>query len=106
MNRDRLTSPIIMPIYDEKGNTQILTFGDVDDKLNGRRVINELYRTDDNISKLSVVHIDEIVEVSEESTPYFTDENSHNWLEKTDGFTEAQTSSTLKTEIFIILLLT
>jgi len=62
-------NPVIMPVFDEKGHEQVLTFAKKNDRIskngNSNRVINELYKTNDNISKLSVIHIDEIVEISE-----------------------------------------
>ena len=38
--------------------------------------------TKDNISKLAVVHIDEIVEVSEENNPYYSGQDGHGWLDE------------------------
>ncbi len=70
-------STFIMPIQDENGNTQQLEFARINDKIktkggHPRKVLSELYETSDNLSKLSVVHIDEIIDVSEENTPYYT----------------------------------
>ncbi len=80
-------NPVIMPIKDENGNTTLLQFANPNERVskNGglkHKVLNELSATNDNISKLAVVHIDEIVSVSNESSPYHTDENTHDWLDK------------------------
>ncbi len=80
-------TPVIMPIADENGKPQQLVFANKSDVVskNGgssHKALGELYNTSDNISKLSVVHIDEIVEVSEENNPYYTSENSHGWFDK------------------------
>lgn len=81
------TNPFILPIVDESGQTTLLQFASPDDRVrkNGgseHRVLDELSTTSDNISKLAVVHIDEIVSVSEENAPYYTPENSHGWMDK------------------------
>ena len=80
-------NPFIMSIFDEKGNVQKLQFASTKDRVtkNGKsnhKVLDELSRTNDNLSKLSVIHIDEIASVSEENSPYFTDENNHQWLDE------------------------
>ena len=79
-------TPIIMPVVDENGNMQNLEFAKTKERVskNGggqHPVIGELYSTKDNISKLSAIHIDEIVEVSEESVPYHTGPDGHGWLD-------------------------
>ena len=79
--------PFILPIVDESGNTTILQFANPHDRVtkdgkSGHKVIDKLSISSDNISKLAVIHIDEIVSVSEESFPYFTTENNHQWLDK------------------------
>lgn len=79
--------PFIMPVIDENGDIQQLQFASTKDRVkkdDGRehKVLNKLSSTNDNISKLAVIHIDEIVEVSEEGQPYHTDENTHKWLDK------------------------
>lgn len=86
-------STVIMPVEDENGNWQNLEFARISDRLetkqgNSRKVLSELYRTKDNISKLSAVHIDEVVDVSEESVPYHTVQDAihnHGWIDK-NGF--------------------
>ncbi|MBO5319477.1 MAG: hypothetical protein J6B01_06705 [Ruminococcus sp.] len=87
INKRSSKDPFIMPIVDENGNTTILQFANPKDRVrkNGgsdHNVLNELSSTSDNISKLAVVHIDEIVSVSEENSPYYTNENNHQWLDK------------------------
>lgn len=77
-----INNPVIMPIFDESGNKQVLAFAKINDRVRNNRVINELYRTSDNISKISVIHIDEIAEVSKENNPYYSKTNSHEWLDK------------------------
>ena len=78
---------LIMPIFDENGNEQMLEFARKNERVSKNKshshlVLSELYETNDNISKLSVIHIDEIVEVSEAKSPYYSKENSHGWLDK------------------------
>lgn len=80
-------NPVIMPIIDEEGQEQNLVFAKTSDRTSKNdgsehRVLDELIRTKDNISKLSVIHIDEIIEVSEENNPYYSSENLHGWLDK------------------------
>ncbi len=80
-------NPFILPVIDENGNVQQLQFAKIKDRVtkNGKsnhKVLDELSRTSDNISKLSVIHIDEIIEVSEENNPYFTTEHKHQWLDE------------------------
>ncbi len=77
----------IMPVEDENGNMQMLEFAGPNEKMktvgeNNRDVLSELYRTDDNISKLAVIHIDEIVDVSEKNNPYYTDSTKNQWLDE------------------------
>ena len=46
--------------------------------------IDELTRTSDNISKLSTAHIDEVLEVSTEKSPYYSIQDAvanHGWLD-------------------------
>lgn len=79
-------SPFIMPIIDEKGNVQQLQFARSNETVKKQghsrhHVLDELAMTNDNISKLSVIHIDEIIEISEENNPYYTSENTHGWLD-------------------------
>ncbi len=80
------TSPFIMTVQDENGNSQTVQFADKLDRVkkdgNIHRVLPELYVTSDNISKLAVIHIDEIAEISAESNPYYTGESSHGWLDE------------------------
>ncbi len=85
-NRSK-NDPFIMTILDENGDEQKLVFAKKSDKVSksGKSphpVLKELTSTSDNISKLAVVHIDEIVEVSEENNPYYTDNNEHGWLDE------------------------
>jgi hypothetical protein len=87
VNRRASTNPLIMPIVDENGNTTLLQFASPKETVrkNGgskHNVLDELSRTSDNISKLAVIHIDEIVSVSEENSPYFTQGNEHGWMDK------------------------
>ena len=50
---------------------------------NYKKVQSKLYTTSENISKLSVIHIDEIVEVSKENSPYYTQgEKKYQWLDE------------------------
>ena len=79
--------PLIMPIVDENGNTTLLQFANPNDRVtkdgkSEHKVIDKLSSGSDNISKLAVIHIDEIVSVSDENSPYFTAENNHQWLDK------------------------
>ena len=81
------TDPFILPIVDEKGNTTLLQFANPNDRVtkdgaSNHKVLDKLSSSSDNISKLAVVHIDEIVSVSEENSPYYTSENNHQWLDK------------------------
>ena len=76
----------IMPVIDENGQSQMLEFAKKSDWTvkngnNPHAVLSELYGTNDNISKLSVIHIDEIIDVSEEGTPYYSQSNNHGWLD-------------------------
>ena len=88
VNERAENNPFILPITDESGNTTLLQFASPKDRVkkdgsaNPHKVLNELSSTSDNISKLAVVHIDEIVSVSEENSPYYTNENNHQWLDK------------------------
>lgn len=80
-------NPFILPIVDEKGNVQQLQFAKVNERVkkdntNSHRVINKLSSSKDNISKLTVVHIDEVISVSEEANPYYSEEHSHQWLDE------------------------
>ncbi len=79
-------STFIMPVADENGNIQMLEFAKPNERVgkNGGKqhpVLGELYMTKDNISKLSAIHIDEIVEVSESDMPYHTSPDGHSWLD-------------------------
>lgn len=79
-------STFIMPVTDENGNMQMLEFAKQNERVSKHSgkpsiVINELFSTPDNISKLSVVHIDEIIEISQEKIPYHTKPDNHNWLD-------------------------
>ena len=81
------TDPFILPIVDENGNTTILQFAKKSDRVektgkSQHRVLDELTTTSDNISKLAVIHIDEIVSVSEENNPYYSSDNDHGWMDK------------------------
>lgn len=87
VNERANTDPFILPIVDENGNTTVLQFASTKDraKKDGgaeHRALDKLSSTSDNISKLAVIHIDEIVSVSEENSPYYTNENSHGWLDQ------------------------
>ena len=67
-----------------RGNTQfLLTVTEKSHKradriLQGQRAAPST----DNISKLAVIHNDEIISVSEENNPYYTTGNEHQWLDK------------------------
>lgn len=82
------TQPFILPVTDENGNKQMLEFAKPNDRIktksgNTKRVLDKLHTSNDNISKLSVVHVDEIVSISDESNPYYTKgEQRHQWLDK------------------------
>ena len=83
-------SPIIMSVFDENGNEAIIQFAKKTDRIskNGgakHKALSELYATNDNISKLSVIHIDEIIEVSEENNPYYSNNNEHGYFDR-DGW--------------------
>lgn len=87
VNKRASTEPFILPIVDESGNTTLLRFASPDDRVKKdggarHRVLDKLSSTPDNISKLAVIHIDEIVSVSEENSPYYTNENNHQWLDE------------------------
>ncbi len=87
VNNRALENPVIFPIVDEKGKKQLLTFAKSSDTMytangNRRKVNSELYETNDNISKLAVVHIDEVVEVSEEGNPYYSNPEKNQWIDK------------------------
>lgn len=80
-------NPFIMPVMDESGNVQQLQFANKKDRVtradgSNHKVLDKLSRSKDNISKLAVIHIDEIVEISEEGSPYHTTENNHQWLDE------------------------
>ena len=80
-------NPFILPIFDENGNETMLQFASPTERVSkdgksNHKVIDELSSTSDNISKLAVIHIDEVVSVSEENDPYYTQENKHKWLDK------------------------
>lgn len=81
------TNPFILPVLDENGNVQQLQFADSKDRVTksggaNHNVLNELSTGSDNVSKLAVVHIDEIVEVSDADKPYYTSSNGHQWLDQ------------------------
>lgn len=87
VNNRALENPVIFPIVDEKGKKQLLTFAKSSDMMyttngNRRKVNSKLYETNDNISKLAVVHIDEVVEVSEEGNPYYSNPEKNQWIDK------------------------
>ena len=76
-----------MQIADENGHSQDLVFAKKSDRVkkNGgseHSALTELYKTTDNLSKLSAIHIDEIIEVSKENNPYYSSENSHGSFDK------------------------
>lgn len=80
-------SPLIMPVVDENGNTQNLEFAKPEERAsknggNSHPVLGELYSTKDNISKLATIHVDEVVEVSSEDSPYHTAPDGHGWLDE------------------------
>ena len=77
-----INNPFIMPVKDENDNVQKLQFARENERTNNHKVNDELSFTSDNISKLAVIHIDEIIEVSEENNPYYTEENTHGKLDK------------------------
>ena len=83
-------NPLILPVEDENGNVQQIQFADKKDRVTKKgkanhKVLSELYSTKDNISKLAVIHIDEILEISEKSNPYYTEAtemDNHQWLDE------------------------
>lgn len=80
-------NPFIMQIADENGQLQNLVFAKKSDRVkkdggSEHSALTELYKTTDNLSKLSAIHIDEIIEVSEENNPYYSSENSHGSFDK------------------------
>ena len=97
---------IVEPFVDEKGNVQQLQFAKVNerakkDNTNSHRVINKLSSSKDNISMLTVVHIDEVISVSEEANPYYSEEQSHQrldehgWLHRTANVINARNGKVL-----------
>lgn len=79
--------PAILPIVDENGETTVLEFAKPDERVTktdhtNHRVLNKFLKNNDNISKLAVIHIDEIVSVSEENSPYYTNEHNHQWMDE------------------------
>ena len=81
------TDPFVLPVVDENGNVQQLQFANTQDRVtkNGQsnhKVLDKLSSGSDNISKLAVIHIDEIVDVSDADVPYYTTDNSHQWLDQ------------------------
>lgn len=87
VNERAENDPFILPIVDESGNTTLLEFAKTTDRVtkdgaSNHKVLDKLSSSSDNISKLAVIHIDEIVSVSEENSPYYTNENNHQWLDK------------------------
>ena len=80
-------NPLIMPIVDENGSIQQVQFARINDRVAkdghaSHSVISELTSTPDNISKLAVLHIDEVLDVSEEGNPYYSNEHNHQWLDQ------------------------
>ena len=80
-------NPFIMTVLDENGAEQKIVFARTSDRVSkdggaSHPVLGELLNTKDNISKLSVIHIDEIMEVSEENNPYYTGDSNHGWLDE------------------------
>lgn len=45
-------------------------------------MLQNLSNSNDNLTKLAAIHIDEIIEVSEENNPYYSFENTHDWFDK------------------------
>ncbi len=84
------TDPFILPVVDENGVAQQLVFANLTDRVyktgkTRHKVLDELSETSDNISKLAVIHIDEILDVAEKDNPYFTRQDqtvNHLWLDK------------------------
>lgn len=81
------TNPVILPVVDETGSVQQLQFANPQDRVtkvgrSNHKVLDELSSGSDNISKLAVVHIDEVIEVSEADLPYYTVDNTHQWLDQ------------------------
>jgi hypothetical protein len=89
------SAPAIMPIIDENGNKVLLQFAKKSDRVskNGgskHQALTDLYMTSDNVSKLAVIHTDEIIEVSEKTIPITPIITSTDILTKKDGFIEMQ----------------
>lgn len=87
VNKRAADNPFILPISDEGGDIVLLQFANPKDRItkdgaSNHKVLDKLSSSSDNISKLAVIHIDEIVSVSEKNTPYFTNENNHQWLDQ------------------------
>ena len=81
------TDPFILPVLDENGNVQQLQFANPKDRVtkNGstnHNVLDKLSSSSDNVSKIAVVHIDEVIEVSEQNNPYYSSNNDHQWLDQ------------------------
>ncbi len=79
--------PVVMLITDENGEQAVLQFAKPNERVtkdgkSNHKVIDKLWSTSDNMSKLAVVHIDEVITTSEENHPYHTAENSHQWLDE------------------------
>lgn len=80
-------NPVIMLITDENGEPVVLQFAKPNERVtkdgkSNHKVIDKLWSTSDNMSKLAVVHIDEVITTSEENLPYHTEENNHQWLDE------------------------
>ena len=74
-------------MVDKNGSTQMLQFEGSNERVtkhwkSNHKVIDKLANTKDNISKLAVIHIDEIVQVSLENNPYYTQNSNHQWLDE------------------------
>ena len=74
-------------MVDKNGSTQMLQFEGSHERVtkqgkSNHKVIDKLANTKDNISKLAVIHIDEIVQVSLKNNPYYTQNSNHQWLDE------------------------
>jgi len=81
-NRIKNNGTFIMPIIDENGDVQNLQFARLNERVSKNnaephKAIGKLINTTDNISKLSTIHINEIIDVSEEQKDYFSEPDGH-----------------------------
>ena len=87
-------STCIMPVNDENGREQIVEFANQNDRTsvnngNSFKVLGKIKRIDGNTQRLSVLHVDEVMQASyPQSEDYRTEQNpkhKHGWLDA-NGF--------------------